>query len=213
MSTYIQAILQSDFDGLSDTVSATEKIVSIYSRLKNYFHLESGFELEIEDNKGTERANMPNRYRVVSPFHGFGIEIGNGFIIIDSCWSYSQYFYISNNRTWLRDMFFDFVTALGYEKAIVADEYHGWNHAYGENELDMFDCAFSFSDWKKEFPAPPEIVFSCFHIADGLDKWPEIENLYIDDFKECFERKKILQECFKEYTILTIGYICGGNYV
>ncbi|WP_279159186.1 hypothetical protein [Muribaculum intestinale] len=172
-------------------------------------HLKQGFKLEIEDYEGTEWPDSPNEYRIDTPFHDFEIIIGNGYMTLDSTWRYSQYFYISNNQTWLRDKFFDFITALGYKDAIIANEYHGWNHAYGDNNLDMCDYSFTFADWKKEFPIVSKIDFSCFHTITGLEKWPEIEDVYIDDFKECFERKRKIEERFAEYKILTIGHICG----
>lgn len=210
MSVYVQALMPFDFDRLSDKVAAIETITNIKNQLAEHFHLKQGFELEIEDYENTEWPDSPNEYRVDTPFHDFDIIIGNGFITIDSAWSYSQYFYIWNNLTWLRDMFFDFITALGYKEAIIADEYHGWNHGYGENHIDMCEYSFTFADWQKEFPIIPKIDFACFHVTIGLDKWPEIEDVYIDDFKECFERKRKLAERFPDYKILTIGYICGA---
>ncbi len=209
MSVYVQALMPLDFDKLSDKVAAIEIITGIKKLLSEHFHLKQGFELEIEDYDGTEWSDSPNEYRIDTPFHDFDIIIGNGFITIDSVWSYSQYFYIANNRTWLRDKFFDFVTALGYIEALIVDEYHGWNHGYGDNNIDMCEYSFSFADWKKEFPVVPKIDFSCFHVVEDLDKWPEIEDLYLDDFKECFERKRMLEKRFPKYRILTIGYICG----
>lgn len=198
-----------DFDRLSDKAAAIETITSIKKRLVEHFHLKQGFKLEIEDYEGTEWPDSPNEYRIDTPFHDFEIIIGNGYMTLDSTWRYSQYFYISNNQTWLRDKFFDFITALGYKDAIIANEYHGWNHAYGDNNLDMCDYSFTFADWKKEFPIVSKIDFSCFHTITGLEKWPEIEDVYIDDFKECFERKRKIEERFAEYKILTIGHICG----
>lgn len=208
MSTYVQALLPFDFDKLSDKVAAIENITKIKNQLATHFCLNEGFNLIIEDYEGTEWPDSPNEYRIVTPFHDFEIIIGNGFITIDSVWSYSQYFYIINNRTFLRDIFFDFVTALGYIEALIVDEYHGWNHCYGDKNLDMYEYSFSFADWKKEFPVVPKIDFSCFNVTD-LDKWPEIEGLYLDDFKECFERKFMLEKRFNKYKILTIGHICG----
>lgn len=209
MSVYVQALLPFDFDNLDDKAAAVEKISYIKNLLAAHFHLKEGFNLVIHDYEGTEWSDSPNEYRIDTPFHDFDIIIGNGVISIDSVWSYSQYFYIVNNRTWLRDKFFDFVTALGYREALIVDEYHGGNHVYGDNKLDMSEYSFSFADWKKEFPVVPKIDFSCFHETDSLDKLPEIEVLYLDDFKECFERKSMLEKRFHEYRILTIGYICG----
>lgn len=209
MSISVQALMPFDFDRLSDKVAAIEKITSLKEKLAEHFRLKQGFEQEIEDYEGTEWQDSPNQYRIDTPFHDFKIIIGNGFINIDSVWSYSQYFYIVKKHTWLRDMFFDFITALGYKEAIIADEYHGWNHGYGEKRLDMCEYSFTFADWQNEFPIIPKIDFSCFHVIKGLDKWPEIEDVYIDDFQECFERRKKLEERFDEYEILTIGYICG----
>ena len=209
MSIYVQAFMPLDFDRLSDKAAAIEKIKSIKKQLEEHFQLKQGFELDIEDCEGTEWSDSPNEYRVDTPFHDFKVQIGNGFITIDSSWSYAQYFYIVNDNTFLRDKFFDFITALGCKEAIIADEYHGWNHGYGEQHLDMCEYSFTFADWHKEFPIVPKIEFSCFHVTKGLDKWPEIEEVYIDDFKECFERKRMLEERFCEYEILTIGHICG----
>lgn len=209
MSIYVQALMSFDFDRLSDKAAAIEKITTIKKQLAEHFHLKQGFELVIEDYEGTEWPDSPNEYRIDTPFHDFEIIIGNGYMTLDSVWSYSQYFYIGNDQTWLRDKFFDFVTALGYKEAIIADEYHGWNHGYGEKHLDMCDYSFTFADWHKEFPIVPKIDSSCFHVRTGLDKWPEIEDVYIDDFKECFERKRKLEERFAKYKILTIGHICG----
>ena len=209
MSVYVQAFMPLDFDRLSDKSAAKEKITSIKNHLVEHFHLKQGFELEIHDYEGTEWPDSPNEYRIATPFHDFEIIIGNGFLTIDSSWSYSLYFYIANNKTWLRDKFFDFIMALGYKEAIIADEYHGWNHGYGNQHLDMCDYSFTFADWHKEFRTVSKIAFSCFHENIGYDKCPELEAVYIDDFKECFERKRMLEERFYEYNILTIGHICG----
>ncbi|MDE6415511.1 MAG: hypothetical protein K2K68_00595 [Duncaniella sp.] len=208
MSVNIEAFMPSDYYELSSKAASIEKITSIKNQLAEHFHLKQGFELEIEDNEWTE-AEYPNIYRIFTPFHNFEISIGNGFTTIDSPWRYSKYFYIADNRTWLRDMFFDFVTALGYNEAIIADEFHGSNHGYGDKNIDMCDYSFTFADWLIEFPIVPKIDFSCFHENIEYDKWHEIEDLYIDDFKECFERKRMLEERFHEYKILTIGHVCG----
>lgn len=210
MSIYVQAFMPFDFDRLSDKAAAVEKITSIKNKLAEHFHLKQGFELEIVDYEESEWSDSSCEYRINTPFHDFNILIGNGFITIDSVWSYSQYFYIADAHTWLRDMFFDFINAMGYMEAIIADEYHGWNHGYGAKNLDMYDYSFTFADWHKEFPSVPKIDSSCFHVTEGLDKCPEIEDIYIDDFKECFERKRILEERFDKYKILTIGSLCGA---
>lgn len=209
MSIYVQALMPFDFDKLSDKAAAIETISNIKDQLATHFCLKEGFKLDIEDNEGTEWSDMPNRYTIDLPFYEFEITIGNGFVIIDTSWNYSQYFYISDNHTLLRDKFFDFITALGYKEAFIVDEYHGWNKGYGDMHLDMSDYAFSFEYWKKEFPVVPKIEFSCFYDRANLDEYPEHEDLYLDDFKECFERKKMLEERFSDYKILTIGHVCG----
>lgn len=209
MSVYVQALMPFDFDRLSDKAASIDKITFIKKQLEEHFHLKQGFKLEIDDNEGTEWSDFPNEYRIETPFHDFHVIIGNGYVTLDSAWRYSRYFYIVDGLTWLRDKFFDFITALGYKDAIIADEFHGWNNIYGDNNLEMGDYLFSFADWQKKFPIVPKLDFSRFHVTEGLDKWPDIEDFYIDDFKECFERKRMLEERFCEYKILTIGQICG----
>lgn len=105
MSILLQALAPYDFDSLSNKQITTERIYSICNKVKNHFHLKNDFEMEIIDFSKSD-PDEPNRYGFALPFHDFFIYLGNGYLSIECWWNYSQYFYIYDNRTWLRNRVF-----------------------------------------------------------------------------------------------------------
>lgn len=206
MSVYVEMLVPYDFDSLSCKEKAIKELETIKTRLAAFFHISKEFVFDIEDYDGTEFEGE-NRYRLDLPIQVLDIELGNGYLMIGGGWKYSQYFYASGGKPWLRYTHFDVIRALGYSEAYVMDEYNGSNKLYpGDKEFGNYDMHFDV--WKSVNPNPPILPMSALHDPKD-DKWPEIESVYIDKFDDCKVRLKALQQKFPDYKILTIAPFSG----
>lgn len=203
MGVSVRAIIPNGFTDVSNAEAAKAELERIEQRLKSYFHVDRAFEplCDIVENIG-----LQNRYTLVTPLESIAIILGNGFLLINSGWNYSQYFWIK--EMWLRHMFYDIVTALGADKAIICDD--GDRHLY-INGKDIDDYDFTLEDWYAEFPNMPSVDKSMFY-EDDTPQRPEEEGACFDNFEECKQRRKRLEERFPEYRILTVCPI-GGRFI
>lgn len=202
MSIYLEMLVQYGFSDLSCKKKAVDELMLIKNKVASFFHLSECFIFDIEDYDETE-FDSDNRYRLNLPIQNLDIELGNGYLMIDGSWSYSQYFYATNGNSWLRYMHFDVLRALGYEEAYIMDEFHGSNHNYqGNKEFGCYNM--SFDVWKAENTNPPVLPLSVLH-APMTNVRPEIERVYLDKFEDCKLRLMTLQKKFPQYKILTIA--------
>lgn len=206
MSVYVEMLVPYDFNSLSCKEKAVNELMAIRNKLASFFHISKEFVFDIEDYDGTE-FDGENRYRLDLPIQDVDIELGNGYLMIDGAWNYSQYFYAGSGIPWLRYTHFDVLRALGYSEAYVMDEYHGSNNIYpGNKEFGCYNMHFEV--WKSVNPNPPILPMSVLHDPKD-EKWPETESVYIDKFEDCKERLKALQHKFPDYKILTIATFSG----
>lgn len=210
MSINVQAIIPYHFTELSDENKATQEIEAIRKRIMDYLHISVGLNINIEKYEDDEddEYTEPTRYEIEPALFDCTIQLGNGFIVIDTVYKYSHYFYKSDEYAWLRSRFYDIARILGSDYAIVGNEYHGWNHTYtGEKQISDYD--FTFQDYLAEFPSIPPIDESLFQKYDSKF-YPKPEGIYIDDFAQCKTWHKELSSRFQEYTILTTSPLCGN---
>lgn len=207
MSVYVEMLVPYSFSDLSCKRKAIDELMLIKNKFASFFHLSECFIFDIEDYDETE-FDSDNRYRLNLPIQDLDIELGNGFLMIEGAWNYSQYFYATDGNSWLRYMHFDVLRALGYREAYVMDEYHGSNNIYSGNK--EFGCYnMSFDVWKAENPNPPVLPLSVLHDSKANVR-PEIESVYLDKFEDCKLRLMTLEKKFPQYKILTIANFSGS---
>lgn len=198
------------FNDLSCKEKVVNELEAIKNKVASFFHISEGFILEVVDYSDDIKLNdneLSFDYCFNMPIQDLGIELGNGFLLIDGAWNYSQYFYALGGKSWLRYMHFDLLRALGYSEAYVMDEYHGSNHSY-PNNAEFGNTDMNFDIWKKENPNPPILPMSVI-FDPKIDKRQETESVYLDKFEDCKERLNALQIKFPEYEILTIANFSG----
>ena len=208
MSINVQAIIPYHFTELSDENKAVQEIEIIRKRIMDYLHISVGVDIIIDKYEYEEDEDQePTEYKIETSFFDFTIQLGNGFIMIDTVYKYSQYFLKADDYSWLRSRFYDMVRILGSDYAIVGNESHGWNHEY-KNNKSIYDYDFTFNDYLTEFPLIPAIDESLFQKYD-YNFYPKTEEIYIDDFAQCKTWHKELSSRFHDYTILTTSPLCG----
>jgi hypothetical protein len=202
MSVCIGAIIPYDFKKLSDVDASLKEIAIIRDKLMAYFHMEKEFESQNEihdDNDG-------NIYQFEIPFCGFCIQLKNGFIYIRTAYNYSQYFYKLSGFDWLRNLFYDIVSALGASEAWIADDYHlDFCGPY-----DWFDVNFTLNDWLA-CRQPISLFDEKLLFEYNSDQYIEHQDYYLDRFESCKKYRQELQQQFPEYNIL-MNYNIGDCF-
>lgn len=212
MSVDLSLIIPNECRSIKDKELARKCFDETMERIARYFHGKK--EQFITDIEIIEEADEDEGYDVT---YGFCIPLLNitaymhaGYWDIWPVARYSQYFYpysedrFGKPKIWARNYCFNAMLAFGHKDAWICDEFHSWNSALDDNS--------TFEDWKAYGNDTKEGTIPEFNLMDFAEvnpenrHWPDCQEKYHDDFKECHAILETIKQQFPEYEILTMGF-------
>ncbi len=203
MGTDISHIVKHDFKLFHDRNASRAYCEKIYEHLRKELLLGDG---DPEWDEPGIRDDAEDFLRICIADYDMDFHLLPDFWEIES---YDRYSFLLRGDG-VRRKAFDVVRALGAKEAWHAEEYFTWNG----DAMEYPGC--SFEEWmaylEREYEKPIQEFSSSDYWKLGPKGFLDIEPVYHDSFKECFDEFDRLQESIPDYQLLGISRV-GDHFL